>query len=57
MAKETLLMTVNEIVKEHVKASNRLRKSVRGSPAKIRKLLIEAGVLNKNGTRLARHCR
>ncbi len=50
-------MTVREIVKEHVKASDELRKSLRGSPVKIRKLLIEAGVLNKNGTRLARHGR
>ena len=50
-------MTVNEIVKEHVKASDKLRKSLRRSPEKNRKFLIEAGILNKSGTRLARHCR
>ncbi len=50
-------MTVNDIVKEHVKASDKLLKSLHRSPKKIRKLLIKAGILNKSGTRLARHCR
>ena len=47
-------MTVDEIVKEHLRASRRLRKSIKGSPEKARKFLIEAGVLNKKGTKLAR---
>ena len=47
-------MTVDEIVKEHLKASEKLRKSMKGSPEKARKLLIEAGILNKKGTQLAR---
>jgi hypothetical protein len=47
-------MTVNEIVKEHLKASRRFRKSIKGSPEKAQRFLIEAGVLNKKGTRLAR---
>ncbi len=49
-------MTVDEIVKEHLKASRELRKSVQGSPDRIRKLLIKAGVLNKNGTKLSKRC-
>ena len=47
-------MTVDEIVKQHVKASQKFRKSIKGSPEKARTFLIGAGILNKNGTRLAR---
>ncbi len=50
-------MTVNEIVEEHVKASKELRRSLKGSPDRVRTLLIRAGVLNKKGTKLARQCR
>ncbi len=48
-----MLITVDEIVKEHLKASRKIRKSFKGSPAKARKLLIEIGVLDKNGKQLA----
>ena len=46
-------MTVSAIVKEHLKASRKVRKSLRGSPAKAKRFLIRAGILNKNGTDLA----
>ena len=47
-------MTGDEIVKQHVKASQKYRKSIKGSPEKARKFLISAGILDKNGKRLAR---
>ena len=47
-------MTVDEIVKQHVKASRKFRKSIKRSPEKARKFLISAGILNKKGTQLAK---
>ena len=47
-------MTVDEIVKQHVKASQKFRKSIKQSPEKARKFLISAGILNKKGTQLAK---
>ncbi len=47
-------MTVDEIVKQHVEASQKFRKSIKRSPEKARKFLISAGILNKKGTRLAK---
>ena len=49
--------TVDEVVKEHLKASKRLRKAIEHSPKKAKELLILAGILDKNGTRLARRYR
>ena len=43
-----------EIVKQHVEASQKFRKSIKRSPEKARKFLISAGILNKKGTRLAK---
>ena len=48
------IMAVDEIVIQHVKASQKFRKSIKGSPEKARTFLIGAGILNKKGTRLAR---
>jgi hypothetical protein len=48
------MATVDEIVREYVKASEKRRKSFKGSPKKARQLLIEAGILNKKGTQLSR---
>ncbi len=50
-------MAVDEIVKEHVKASQKFRKSIKKSPEKARKVLIGPGILNKKGTRLAKSYR
>lgn len=50
-------MNVDEIVEEHVKAPKELRKSLKGSPERVRTLLIRAGVLNKKGPKLAKQCR
>jgi len=46
-------MNVSEMVKEHLKASRKLRKSFARSPAKARQFLIRAGILNKKGTGLS----
>lgn len=45
-----------KVVQEHLEASKRFRKSLR-SQAAARKFLIEAGILNKKGTQLARRYR
>ena len=41
--------TVSEIVREHVIASQKLRKEIKGNPAKAKAFLIKAGILNKSG--------
>ena len=48
------MTNVAEIVKEHLKASASLEGKYKGKPKKIRKFLIEAGILNKKGTGLAK---
>jgi len=52
VAKGVEMQTVDQIVEEHLKASNRLRKKLRADPAKARDFLIRAGILNKKGTAL-----
>ena len=51
------MTNVDEIVKAHLKASASLEREYKGKPKKIRKFLIEAGILNKKGTGLAKHYR
>lgn len=51
------MTTVTAIVKEHLKASQAVRKSFRKSPAAAKRLLIDAGIINKQGTKLATLCR
>lgn len=49
--------SVDEIVRQHVEASKRFRRSIRGNPAKARAFLIKAGILSKDGKRLAKRFR
>jgi hypothetical protein len=49
-------MTVSQIAKEQNEATRKVVKSL-NSPAKARKFLIRAGILNKKGTGLARRYR
>ena len=46
-------MTVSAIVKEHLKASRKVRQSFQASPENARQFLIRAGILNKKGTGLS----
>ncbi len=46
-------MTQSEQVKEQLKFSRQLRKSFKGKPRKARRWLIEMGILEKTGKRLA----
>jgi len=50
-------LTTEQIVRQHVAASRRFRKSIRGDAAKARAFLIKAGILNKSGTKLAKRYR
>jgi hypothetical protein len=45
------------IVREHVAASKRFRRSIRGNAAKSKAFLVRAGILNKSGTKLAKQYR
>jgi hypothetical protein len=49
--------TVEQIVKEHLAAAERFRRSIRGNPAKAREFLIKAGILTKDGKKLAKRYR
>jgi hypothetical protein len=49
--------TVNNVVNEHVRASRRFRKAVKGDAARARAFLVRAGILDKSGTRLAKRYR
>ena len=49
--------TTDQIVREHVEASKRFRKRIKGDAAKARAFLVKAGILNKSGTRLAKRYR
>ena len=50
------MQTVSEIVKEHREGMKRLRKELK-DPAEARKFLIRAGILTKDGKRLAKRYR
>jgi hypothetical protein len=54
---ESMEMTVKHIVRDHLKASKEFSKETKGDPAKARAFLIKAGILNKNGTKLAKRYR
>lgn len=47
----------NETVREHVKASKRFLKSIRGDAKKARAFLVRAGILNKSGKGLSKRYR
>jgi hypothetical protein len=49
------LQTVDEMVKEHLAASERLMKKIGNDSRKARDFLIRAGILNKQGTALRGH--
>ena len=49
-------MTVKEIVEEHLKAAERVRKRVLASPEASRRFLIRAGVWNKLPKKSAKKC-
>ena len=49
--------TTEQIVREHLAASRRFRKSIRGNPDKAREFLIKAGILTKDGKKLAKRYR
>jgi hypothetical protein len=49
--------SATKVVREHVAASRRFRQSIRGNAAKSKAFLVKAGVLNKNGTKLAKRYR
>ncbi len=51
-----MMMNTAAIVKEHEKAMRKLRKKLR-DPEEARKFLIRAGILDKDGKRLARFYR
>jgi hypothetical protein len=53
VTKREVQMTVSAIVKEHLKASRKVRKSFQESPENARQFLIRAGILNKKGTGLS----
>lgn len=48
---------VDAIVREHIAASRELRKELKGKPEKAREFLIKAGILTKDGKRLAKRYR
>lgn len=50
------MATVDEIVQEHLRASEKLRKSLK-SPKDARRFLIRAGILSKDGKKLAKRYR
>jgi vacuolar-type H+-ATPase subunit E/Vma4 len=50
-------MTVAEEVRAQRKASRRIRKSIGKSPERARRWLIEMGILQRDGKRLARRYR
>ena len=49
--------SVAEVVREHIKTSKRFRRSINGDPAKARAFLIKAGILAKDGKKLAKRFR
>ena len=49
--------SATKVVREHVTASKRFRQSIRGNATKSRAFLVRAGILSKNGTKLAKHYR
>jgi len=49
--------TTTQVVSEHLAASKRFRHSIRGDAARARAFLIKAGILTKNGTKLAKRYR
>jgi hypothetical protein len=51
LVESAMMVTVDQIVREHVKASRQFRKSIKGSPAKARAFLVRVGVLKRNGAR------
>jgi hypothetical protein len=51
------MQTADQIVKEHLKASRELQKSLEKSLRKAREFLVRVGVLNKRGTKPARRHR
>jgi hypothetical protein len=53
----SIMSTVAEIVKEHRLAAAKQRKEFRGDPEKARAFLIRAGILTKDGKRLAKRYR
>jgi len=50
-------MTVAEEVKAQLKVSRRIRKSIGKSPERARRWLIEMGILQRDGKKLARRYR
>jgi hypothetical protein len=49
--------STTKVVREHVAASKQFRQSIRGDVAKSKAFLVKAGVLSKNGTKLAKRYR
>ena len=49
-----MTQTATEVVREHLAASKRFRLSLRGNAPKARAFLIKAGILTKNGKKLAK---
>lgn len=49
--------TTEEIVREHIAASKRFLRSIRGDPAKARAFLVKAGILTRDGKKLAKRYR
>ena len=52
-----MLPSVEDIVKEHVEASRKMRQEWKQHPEKARQFLIKAGILDKSGKRLAKRYR
>lgn len=52
-----MAMSVEQIVREHSAATRKFLKEIKGKPEKARAFLIQAGILDKSGKRLARRYR
>ena len=49
--------SATKVVREHVAASRQFRQSIRGNAAKSKAFLVKAGILSKNGNKLAKRYR
>ena len=49
--------SATKVVREHVAASKQFRQAIRGNVAKSKAFLVKAGILSKNGNKLAKRYR